>query len=64
MFSQVILRRTGLLLPVGSGIYCSFTDIIVSSINRNVYLKRLLLLQVRVDHVGESCSHFVKSRCC
>ena len=64
MFSQVILRRTGLLLPVGSGTYFCFTDIIVSSINRNVHLKRLFLLQVRVDHVGESCSHFVKSRRC
>ena len=51
MFSQVILRRTGLLLAVGSGMYFCFTDIIVSSINRNVYLKRLLILQVRVDHV-------------
>ena len=33
MFLQVILRRTGLLLPVGSGMYFRFTVFIVSSIN-------------------------------
>ena len=56
MFSQVILR---LLLPVGSGMYFCFTDIIVSSINRNVYLKRLLLL----TGACRSCSGILQSLC-
>ena len=59
MFSQVILRKTGLLLPVGSGMYFCFTDIIVSSINRNVCLNRLLLL----TGACRSCRGILQSLC-